>query len=216
MPMRFLYFCSLLLLAQTLLGQEGEKVSDRPFFTGIDLSVDVLKLTSLATPFEQKYEGGVKFVFFDLLGVAFDYGYGKLEPERAIKNGEYTSEGTYFRAGMDFRAAIDAKNSIYFGMRYGQSSFEDRGNYTIIGQIEEDLFVTFDRRNLQADWFEVILGTESEVMPKFYVGTIFRLRILGSYDTFEPIDVYAIPGYGRTFDNTIPAANVYVKYRLSF
>jgi hypothetical protein len=206
-------FFSLFLLAFTLEAQESKKDS---FFTGVDISLDVLKLSSLALPYELKLEGGAKVVLFNHLGLAYEHGYGKLEPERAIKNGTYTSEGTYFRAGADYIFALDPKNSLYLGIRYGQSQFDDRGTIEITGQIEDDLNASFERTGLSADWYEVLLGTESEVLRRFYVGAMLRLRILGSYDAFEPIDVYAIPGYGRTFDQTIPAGNIYVKYRLSF
>jgi len=215
MRIRLLYFFSFLLIASPCWSQAIEE-TEPPFISGIDLSIDILKLTSLATSFEQKYEGGAKVIFFEHIGLAFDLGYGQLEPERAIKNGNYTSEGTYFRAGLDYETKLDTKSNIYFGLRYGQSSFEDQGNYIITGQIEEDLETSFARSNLSADWFEVILGTEMRFFKDFYVGTIFRLRILGNYDAFEPIDVYAIPGYGRPFDATIPAANIYFKYRLNF
>lgn len=215
MPTRLICFFSLFLIHASCWSQEAEEPEPQ-IISGVDFIIDVLKLSSLATPFEQKYEVGTKVIFFEHVGIAFDYGYGKLEPERAIKNGNYTSEGTYFRAGLDYETKIDAKSSIYLGLRYGLSSFEDRGNYIITGQIEEDLETSFARTNLSAVWFEVILGTEMRFFKDFYAGTIFRLRILGSYDAFEPIDVYAIPGYGRSFDATIPAANIYIKYRLKF
>jgi hypothetical protein len=209
------FFCSLwLIIGSPVFAQETETKAE--FFTGLDLSLDVLKLTSLATPFELKFEGGAKVLLFNTAGLAFEYGYGKLEPQRAIKNGDYTSEGTYFRAGLDLQTAMDPKNTIYFGMRYGQSQFEDRGSYEVTGQIEQNFIETFDRRNLEADWFEVLIGSESEVARNLFFGAKLRLRILGSYDQFEPIDVYAIPGYGRSFDKTIPAGNLYVKYRFSF
>ncbi|MEM7548639.1 MAG: DUF6048 family protein [Bacteroidota bacterium] len=195
----------------------GEPTIEAPesdvFFSGIDISIDVSKLAFLATDFEDKYEASAGIFLFNRLGLTYEYGYGNLEPRQAIPNGTYQSEGTYYRVGMDVYFNIDPKNRIFLGGRFAESSFDDNGTFEITGQLEDDFNGSFSRSGLEANWIEFIIGSEQEIYRNLFLGFKFRLRVLGSTDNFEPIEVYTIPGYGRTFDDTVPAMNFHLKYR---
>jgi hypothetical protein len=148
-----------------------------------------------------------------------------LDPLKAYDNAiYYTIEGSYFRAGLDYYLSVDLRNFLYFGFRYGLSQFEDRGKFLIESEFWPDYEEEFGDAGLTASWYELILGSETRLQigqpeSKIYIrnlflGWKFRFRILGQFENREEPLIYAIPGYGRTFDKTIPAVNFYIKYRL--
>jgi hypothetical protein len=103
---------------------------------------------------------------------------------------------------------------LYAGAKYGTSWFRDEITYEINSSLWEDYKETISRNGLRAQWGEVIAGSESKWKGNFYLGFIFRFKILIDYDQFEPADVYTIPGYGRTMYNTLGIINLYIKYRI--
>ncbi len=193
-----------------------EPESHPKFLSGIELGLDVLKFAGLFLNFETKYEGSVGIIFRNIYVISFEAGQGNLTPKRAYKNADYTSDGRYGRIGLNYIMRIDEKNLLIPGIRYGQSNFSEvidvkLENY--FGYTYEDLII---RNNLKAHWYEITLGTESEMINRLFFGSIIRLRILGKLEDIEPFDVYSIPGYGRAFDKIIPAINFYIKYRINF
>lgn len=169
--------------------------------------------------------------------ISGEYGMGKLKPNGAYKNGNYKVVGDYYRLGLDYSRSIDAKNNISIGMRYGAGNFEDEGLVQI--QSESDIFEdytrSFARTNQSATWWEVIIITEGKLfkiynpdedskiykyLDNLYIGGNIRVRFNLDYDAVDPaedaLDIYAIPGFGRTGDKTVPAFNLFIKYRLDF
>jgi hypothetical protein len=158
------------------------------------------------------------------LVLAGEFGYAVLDPLKAYDNAlYYTVEGMYWRAGIDYYMSLDAKNFYYVGFRYGSSQFEDRGQFLIDSEFWEDYQDEFGDTDLTATWYELVFGTETILqigqpdskiyINKLFLGWKFRFRILGNFENREPPGIYSIPGYGRTFDKTIPAVNFYLKYR---
>lgn len=181
--------------------------------TGPSIYIDYGKLLTIPTDFELKAEAGISLQLKNRFAPHVQLGWARLEPGGAFENGNYTAEGMYGRAGINYLLPLDAANSFYFGLRYALSQFEETGNYQIASQIWPTRVERYTRKDLQADWFEVVFGTERKFkQSKWYLGGYLSLRILNNKDTFSPIDIYAIPGYGRAFDKTVPALNVYVKY----
>jgi hypothetical protein len=186
------------------------------FIQGLELSVDYLKLTSHLVSYENKAEGGLGILFRKNIFLAFEGGYGELQPRKAYINSNYQSTGYYGRVGLDYVINFDAKNNIFFGARYGQSHFEDKADWTIGSELWKGYSESFHRQNLVAHFSELVFGSEAKYKGNLYYGFIFRFRMLHKYDKFEPVDVFSIPGYGRTSDKTIPAFNLFVKYKLGF
>ena len=134
--------------------------------------------------------------------------------EEAYKNAEYSSKGFYGRIGINYLYRYAPGVHLYIGAKYGKSFYEDEGTYELGSEFWKNYKYSFQRTDLQADWFEVIIGSEKQWKGIIYLGFVTRLRALRSYDTFNPIEVYSIPGYGRTMDKTIPAVNLYIKFIL--
>jgi hypothetical protein len=184
--------------------------------SGFEIAIDYGKLFTLPSDFEIKAEGAIGFSFKEKLQILVEVGYGKLTPQEAIKNGDYTSEGVYARGGIAYGGEIIPKSYVYLGVMYGLSEFEDGGTVLIESEPWEDFDGTFNRTDLSAEWIEFILITETEFRDNLFLGSKWRIRSLRVFEhEYDPI-VYSIPGYGRSFDNSIPAINLYVKYRFKF
>lgn len=206
-------------------GNDTTSVSEKKpgFFSGVEIYIDYGKLLLLASSFESKYEGGINLRFFGRAELVGEFGYAVLDPLKAYDDALfYTIKGTFYRFGLDYFIPIDRKNALYAGLRYGASQFSDQGEFLLESDFWEDYGDTFGSDNLQADWFEIIFGSEMRLgkaggdpTPKsgLFLGWKARLRILMNFENREEPVVYAIPGYGRTFDKTIPALNFYIKYR---
>lgn len=199
-------------------GQDSLDVSNeyKPFLSSIAVSVDYGKFVGLFLDTESKYEFGGQLEIKDRIVLIGEYGFATLTPSRAYQNTDYESDGDYYRVGIGYKMDFTAKSNIYFSARYAMANYGDKGTIDITSAsgIYDDLLEPFSRKDLSAQWFEVVLSSETKLWKSLYAGFHLRFRIMDKYDEQEPLDVYSIPGYGRTFDRTIPALNLYVKYAL--
>lgn len=190
---------------------------------GFFLSVDYGKLLAIPTDFETKYEGSAGFILFRRFILEGTYGSAELNPSGAYKNAEYyTIEGQYYKGALSYKFTLNPNNPrefLYLGVGYAMSQYSDRGKFLIGSLLWDDFEESFSGNNMEASWTEVYLTTESYLNKNtrhFLVGAKISLRIMDDFETRENIPVYAVPGYGRTFDKTVPAINFYVKYSLPF
>ena len=187
-----------------------------PFVKRVEVSLDYLKLFSLPSKFEKKAEAGTGFYLRNNFGLNFEIGYGRLTPQNAYMNSDYKSEGIYGRLGLNYLYQYLPGVWLYLGIKYGESHFSDQGSYTIQNPLWNDYTGSYKRNNLKADWSEIILGSESSWKGNFNLGFITRVRFLMDYPKFNDIDVYSIPGYGRTMDKSHLAINLYIKYFIGY
>ncbi len=186
----------------------------------IYLSIDYGKLLTTLAQFENKYEFNVGIRFSKHLRATADIGYGNLAPPNAINNGSYNSVGTYYRLGFDYMFTIAPKTSLSFGGMYAISTFKDQGTVEIISELWPSLIQRFERNDLTANWAEFVITSEAPILNKdsgllshIYWGIKFRLRFIIEKPMPENFDVYAIPGYGRTFNNMVAAGNFFISYK---
>jgi len=202
----------------------ADTLARKKLLSGVEFAVDYGKLLLLWTNFESKYEAGINIRFYERIVLAGEFGYAELNPLKAYDNALfYTVKGSYGRVGLDYYTSYDPKSFYYAGARYGLSMFEDEGRFLIDSDYWEDYEDGFGSKDITASWFEIIVGTEtylklggqveSDSKSKLLLGWKFRLRFLMDFENREEPRIYSIPGYGRTFDNTVPAVNFYVKYR---
>lgn len=188
--------------------------SKDPF--GIQIGIDLLKLGSFALDFETKYEGQIGLSYRNITLIA-EAGYGYYASELAYKNSDdYEVEGNYYRIGIDYAFTLGVKSHLLLGLRYGQSSFQDKGTFEIESELWNNYTYSVERTDAEANWGEFILGTQTQIMKNVYFGWYFRFRKILDRTTYEPIDIYNIPGYGKSIDNSIPALNLFLKYKFSF
>lgn len=182
--------------------------------SGPQIYLDYGKLLTLAFDFEQKYEFGVAYQLKMGLQPNFSYGIATIKPDAAIENGDYTSEGTYWRAGLNYLIPIDVTSSLFVGVKYGVSQFDDKGSYKIESELWDTFTGNFERSGFEADWFEAIIGSEKTLgKGHFILGGQTGIRFINERDKAEFIDIYNIPGYGLTSDKSTPFLNLYIKYQ---
>jgi len=180
--------------------------------------IDYGKLLTLPLERETKFEIGIQVELLNKIFIVTEFGNGALVPPDSYTNANYSSTGNYYRVGLGYKIDMNAKNNFGISGRFAQASFSDKGvvEITSASGLYDDFEAPFVRDELRATWYEIVLNSESKIFKNFYAGFFLRLRIMGNYDRQTPLDVYAIPGYGRTFDKSIPAFNFYLKYAFEF
>ena len=175
---------------------------------------------------ENKLEGGAELLFLERFQLVAEYGNWSSNPANSFNNVDYTVEGTFYRFGAGYLGWVVPKNRIGLGFRYGKAEFEDRGTISIPSTGFVDDFTTvFDRKNLSASWVELVLDSEKELNlmksnPEsklnnlVSLGFYFRYKILLSSSSFDDVDVFSIPGYGRSINKRLPSINLFVKFKI--
>ena len=236
-----IFFIISMLLHIAALGQETDAVADTvkapaKFFSGVSVTADIGKpgLAQIAG-FEDKLAFSAHLEFMGYLQLSAEYGRATMVPEEPFQNVAYRVEGDYIGLGVDYVTQIKTKNFLSVGIRRMTGNYSDLGTVTIESNsmLSDDYQRTFARNDLSANWWEFVVSSETKliedftgkrdemntihkVLDNFYFGLHFRLRFALDYVAQEGIDTYTIPGYGRTFDNSVPAVNLYLRYRLGF
>jgi Domain of unknown function (DUF6048) len=224
--LKFIFSLSFLLVSFIGTAQEGKKkdsIAPKTEKFGIRVGVDLFKLTR--SFYEDNYRG------IELVGdyrltkkyfIAAELGNENKTVDELNLN--FTTEGTYLKAGFDYNAYenwLDMENMIYLGMRYGVSSFSQTLNeYQIYNTDpyfnEGEVSYTGEKfEGLSAQWAEVVAGIKAEVFKNVYVGFSMRLNYLISNNKPESFDNLYIPGFNRTYNGRFGAGfNYTVSYFL--
>ena len=219
--LKYITSLALLVLPITVAAQDSLVVEQDKLT--VDIYADYGKGIESLIQKQTKWEFGLGLVLKEKYNFVVEYGYGSLNPDNVINNGNYTSEGSYLRAGFEYMFRITQKQFLSTGIMYANASFSDNGSVKIESDLWGNLEETFYRGDLNASWGEIILNTQGAVsnadngpLTNLYWGVRFRLRILITDISRPDFDVFAIPGYGRTYSNVVPAANFFLKYRIGF
>ena len=217
--LKFIY--SLLLIIGLCSGAKAQdSVAVDPQQSFVYVKVDYGKLLESAFGRQLKYEFEIGAVFADHFNVIAEYGYGELNPTSVINNGSYTSEGTYLRGGFAYIVRVMPQRFLSFGLLYAYSVFKDKGVVEIESDIWDNLDQTFERDDLSAQWIEIVIGTEAPIfrnisgyLSNIYWGSELRTRIMINETATQEFDIYAVPGFGRRYNNVVPAINLYLKFK---
>lgn len=180
--------------------------------------IDYGKLLTIPLANELKYEGGIELLFNEKIPLIIEVGSATLTPREVYANGDYEAKGQYLRIGTGVYNQWQLKNKFGLTMRYAVSKFDEvaRLNSENIN-IDRTLSASYDRKDVSASWLELVFYTDQKLFSDtkikdiFTIGMNLRYRYLLDYDIQTPDDVYAIPGYGRSFDESVPAMNVFLK-----
>ena len=182
----------------------------------IDLELDYGKLAMRLTNVESKAEGAIGIGYKERIRVMFAYGTGEVSPSEAILNGSYRASGNWMRYGADYFISLDQFNKLGLGLRFGSSNYDDQVTFGVGSDLFSQRDEEVNRSNIEASWIELVLHSETELFPNFFTGLRIRIRSIQDFTQESPVEFYTIPGYGRAVDNSIPAVNVYLKYRIGF
>ena len=207
----FSFFALSVALAQSTTDATDSVAYERAVIPSLYL--DYGKLFTIPTDIETKYEGGLELLLQEKFPLIVEVGQATLTPEGAYANGTYESQGFYYRIGTGYYSQFTPKNKIGLTIRYATSTFSEEGRIFIESPsgAQSNFIQNIERNDLKATWYELVLYSDRKLTEIFSIGMNLRLRVLANYDEQPVIDVYAIPGYGRSFENTIPAANLFLK-----
>lgn len=213
-PVRtFLFFISFSLLfsCQLLFSQEtaAKDSVTYPEKFGLRIGVDISK--PIRSLIDENYSG------LELLGdfrVYRDY-YAAIEfgnesflyDEPNLKT---ETKGSYFKIGANYNAYtnwLDMQNSIFVGLRYGFSTFEEvlksYSIYTGTDYFDPDIrMVNQEYSNLTASWLEFQAGIKAEVLPNIFLSIHVELKRRLSQKTPSDFDNLYIPGFGKTYESS--------------
>ncbi len=175
--------------------------------------IDYGKLIAIPLDIETKYEVGIELLIQEKVPLILEVGMATLNPTKVYANGSYQSEGMYYRFGTGIYSQFLPKNKLGFTFKYAISSFDESATLDSENTINvpDILSASYSRKDVAANWIEFALYTDRQINKFLALGLNLRLRYLLDYDRQTPEDVYSIPGYGRSFDTSIPAANLFLK-----
>tara|TARA_R110002073_G_scaffold40547_1_gene114831 strand:+ start:36641 stop:37321 length:681 start_codon:yes stop_codon:yes gene_type:complete len=133
---------------------------------------------------------------------------GTIEKTREEDFINFTTNGQYIKAGIDYNAYenwLDMENSIYFGFRYGFSTFKQTLNSATLNsspflpQQPLDAPIIYD--NLNAHWVELIIGMKVETLNNLYLGFSFSGKKMVSTKEPDNFKNLFVPGFNRVFLN---------------
>jgi hypothetical protein len=135
---------------------------------------------------------------------------------------DFQTKGQYIKLGINYNAYqnwLDMENEIYFGFRYGFSTFSQTlNNFSINSDIALPGLTTTDSQKfdgLNANWAELIIGIKTEIYSNIYLG--FSVSVKKMLFTKEPDNFknLYVPGFDRVFLNDSGfSINYTISYRL--
>lgn len=205
-------FCiSLLFISTSLLGQE-EVIEEAdtisiPTKYGLRVGLDLAK--PLRTLLEDGYSGFEIMADFRVskkLYIAAEI--GNENKDRIESNLSSNSTGSYLKIGVDINAYknwFGLNNAIYFGLRYGISTFNQEllsyqiynTNQTFPATIKTE---PIEYTGLTAHWAELIFGIKAEVLPNLFLSINLQLKRKLAEEKPDNFNNLYIPGFNRTYD----------------
>lgn len=179
------------------------------------LAADVIGLGKTLFTDETKLEfhSRIDFHHFYLAG---EFGIEKINPSGS--DFDYSSEGTFFRLGPQINLMPHNKHrsSIFFGIMYGRSSFEDRITYAQPDTGWGDQNLGYANERLTARWFEANMGINVKVFGPLYLGYTVRFKFAKTLSGHEELLPFEIPGYGEASKGSRFGFNYYLIYKFRF
>ena len=136
---------------------------------------------------------------------------GSLDKYVEDENVNFTSTGDYLKFGFDynlFNNWTGMDNSIYLGMRFATSSFNNKiDNYTLRNPDSywsnnvTSNYETINHSNQNANWIELLVGIKVETIKNIYLGISLRLNRLLSNTTPNNFNNLYIPGFNKVTDD---------------
>lgn len=132
----------------------------------------------------------------------------------------YTSDGIYFKLGVDFdlrKGETDkSRDMFYLGGRYAFASFQQQiQNYEITSSYWPALIEQNAEFTNQVHWVEAITGFKVEVFKNMYLGLGLRFKMMlyqSGDETIKPAPF--IPGFGKTTGALVVGFNYNLYYNL--
>ena len=136
---------------------------------------------------------------------------GSLDRYIEDENINFTSTGEYIKFGFDynlFNNWVGMDNSIYLGMRFATSSFNNKiDSYTLRNPDSywsnnvTSNYETINHSDQNANWIELLVGIKVETIKNIYLGINLRLNRLLSNTSPNNFNNLYIPGFNKVTDD---------------
>ncbi|WP_139959620.1 DUF6048 family protein [Flavicella sediminum] len=156
---------------------------------------------------------------------------GFIEKTSEEDNYNFTTKGSYINLGINintFKNWLEMDNEIYYGARYGFSTFSQTLNsYTVFQQGTDtgDLSTAYFKPktieanekfdSLSAHWISFVLGMKVETFKNLYLGASINFsKLLGASEPNNFKNLY-IPGFNKVYaTNSSVSFNYTISYRI--
>lgn len=164
---------------------------------GIDLSRFAYLFT---TPSQVGAELSLDAEVFNNIYPVIEMGYTRLSETTDLF--DYSSKGSYARAGIDYNLLAVEDRSVHhtitLGLRYGLCLFSHRASNVLIpSNYWGDFILDSYDNSLTGNWFELVGGIKSEVVPNLFLGWSVRYKILLNPQMDPLVTPHLVPGYGN-------------------
>ena len=174
---------------------------------GIRLGIDISKQIRMLT---EEYNGLSLYGDIKIKERLFIVGELGRDTKKIINN-NLNSEfsGNYIKAGINYNLYNNLpglNNEIYIGFRLAVSKFESQiFQYNIYNKdqfwTQESIDDNLIYKNLNANWFELIIGINTELVNNFFTGISLRLNRMLYQKKPENFTNLYIPGFNKVTEN---------------
>lgn len=178
-------------------------------------AVDAIRLGKTLFTDETKLEFHSKIDFHHYY-LAGEFGVDKIN---SSGNGfSYNSEGSFFRIGphVNMMPYNKHRSSIFFGLMYARSNFNDQIIYDADDSGWGAQSVTHANDNLTARWYEANVGINVKILGPLYLGYTVRFKFSKQLSGAGELQPFEIPGYGEANKGSRFGLNYYIIYKLRF
>jgi hypothetical protein len=200
------YTTSILLVALALQLNAQDRIendSSRLKFlpTGIRVGTDLLAIgKSKYTNYFKGWEINVDADIYRRYYLTADY--GSWTTNYTLTNGIYSSDGRYFRVGVDINFLLKDtdRNMFFLGVRRGHTGYTDYSDYSYTDPHFNNRVVDVHagNSNPSANWNEITAGLRVKLWKYIWLGTTARFKFGYNGHGQEDLISYDVPGYGKT------------------
>src|ERR1041384_7433001 len=183
----FLVALALQMNAQDRIENDSSRLKFLP--TGIRIGTDLLAIgKSKYTNYFKGWEINVDADVYRRYYMTVDY--GSWTTNYTLSNGVYSSDGRYFRVGVDINFLLKDtdRNMFFIGVRRGHTNYTDYSDYTYSAQYFTSSGIVdahVSNSNPRANWNELTAGLRVKLWKYFWLGATGRVK-------------FAYSGHGQT------------------
>lgn len=152
----------------------------------------------------------------DMYKYTFNVEYGRETRIEENASSRYEASGSYYRFGPDvnFLFRDPDFSALYFGVRYGRTTFSDQLNYQASDAVWGDYEGNLENESLSSGWGEAVAGMRVKLFQWAWFGFTGRFKFGVKSFTDNELIPYYVPGYGRADLETTWEFNYWLIFRL--
>jgi hypothetical protein len=203
-------------VAQAQVKQEKDSVEEKVRLSAVRLSGDIVNI--IKSNVVDDFSGWEAAVDVELKNYYPILEIGSWSRDVSLANGQYTNSGNFWRLGVDVNLLKKdpVKNTLFFGIRYGRSSYDERLDYRITTTEFGSEDKSLQNLNMKAGFLELTTGLRVKVIGGFWMGYTGRLKFAPGVDESNQLQSYDVPGYGLTYKQPWWGFNYYLMWKLNF